>query len=554
MLRQLSLLLALPLVLLTAVPAATAQSVPSGYTVRGTVVNAITGQPVARALVSINQDMAMLTDGNGQFAIEGIASGTWSVSVSKPGFRGHGGFMTRRIVQLPARPERPLEVQVGPDTPPLTVRLTPLATIVGRVTLSTADPADNIRLQILARGTENGHPHWNFAGQARTRSDGSFRIANLEPGSYMIATMASLDRPGQALNGSGPIWGYPALYYPGVTDPTAAGVLTLGAGQQAEADITVVRQQFFSVAALVHSSSDTPANFEILDGGGRRSGIPVNFDRREDIVRAAVPNGTWIMEAHAYGRNQEWGSTSFQVNGAPMTLAINLQTVPHIPMVVRREFQTLSDGSQFITPGAGMNLTLVPASETDLHGAQSIEMIAVDGSNNSEWQLNVNEPGRYWIQAQAFPPAYVSSITSGGTDLGSTPLVILPGSTPPAIEVTLRNDGGTITGQIAGVSSNPGSIPAPGQRPQLWIYAIPLFSTSAMLPEASLQSNNQFTISNLAPGSYRVVACDAPQEIDFHSPEGLAVWAGKGQTVTVDPGGTANVDLDVVHMNPEEAQ
>jgi hypothetical protein len=58
----------------------------------------------------------------------------------------------------------------------------------------------------------------------------------------------------------------------------------------------------------------------------------------------------------------------------------------------------------------------------------------------------------------------------------------------------------------------------------------------------------QFSFYNLAPGSYRVVACDAQQDIDFHSPEGLAIWAGKGQTVSVDPGGTASVDLDVVHM------
>jgi hypothetical protein len=62
-----------------------------------------------------------------------------------------------------------------------------------------------------------------------------------------------------------------------------------------------------------------------------------------------------------------------------------------------------------------------------------------------------------------------------------------------------------------------------------------------------MQASGQFTIPNLAPGSYRVVACDAPQEIDFHSTEGLAAWAAKGQTITVDPGGTASVELEVLH-------
>jgi hypothetical protein len=252
------------------------------------------------------------------------------------------------------------------------------------------------------------------------------------------------------------------------------------------------------------------------------------------------------MEAHAYGRVQEWGSTPFQVNGAPVTFAISVVPVPHIPVVIHREFLTSADSSQPPPSGPGMNLVLVSADEI---GNAAGGLNQVDGSGGSEWELNVEKPGRFWVQASAFPPGYVSSITSGGVDLGSNPLVVVPGSTPLPIEVTLRNDPGTIMGQITSetpAASGPALVS--GERPQLWIYAIPLFSTTANLPEGSLQSNGQFVIPNLAPGSYRVVACDAPQEIDFHSAAGLAAWAGKGQTVTVDPGGTASVDLDVIHV------
>lgn len=504
----------------------------------------------------------MLTGNNGQFSFNGVPAGLRMLLVNKPSFRSRGGFlqgMAMAVHRGPGmiHPDPPMQIEVGPDMPNLTVPVNPLGMITGHVTLSTADPADNIRLQVLVRSLENGRPHWTLAGQSRIRSDGSFRIANLEPGSYMIATMASLDRPGQALNGRGPIWGYPSLYYPGVTDPGAAGVLHLGAGQQAEADITLTRQQFFPVTALVHSSTDSPANFEILDSGGRQTGLSASFDRREGILRAAVPNGTWTLQAHAYGRSREWGSTTFQVNGVPASFAISLQTVPRIPIVVHREFQASADGSQPdpAASGPGMNITLIGADEMG-PGSVGGGMAPAEGSDGTQWELRVGDPGRYWLAVLPFIPfAYVSSVTSGGTDLGSNPLVIVPGSTPPPIEVTLRNDGGTITGQIAGLpTSTTGSAQASSQRPQLWIYTIPLFSTAAHLPEGTVQANGQFTIPNLAPGSYRVVACDAPQEIDFHSPEGLAAWAGKGQTVTVDPGGTASVDLDVVHMNSEEAQ
>ena len=555
MLRPLALLIALlPLALASATQQALAQDAPaatSGYSVRGTVVNAVTNQPVARALVSLAVDQAVLTDSNGQFSFDNVAAGSYSLSVTKPGYQGRGG-MIRGNVLTHLRREPAERLLVGPDMPSVALSITPLATIAGHVTLSTADPADGIRIQAFVRRMENGHPRWTIAGEARTRSDGSFRIANLEPGSYRLSTMASLDRPALVLNAHGPVWGYPALYYPGTTEISGAGILTVGAGQQAEADIAVVRQQFFPVIGLVHSSSGTPANFEILDSGGRQTGLSARFDRQDGTVHAAVPNGTWTIEAHVYGQSMEWGSTTFQVNGAPASFAISLQPIPHIPINIRRDFSDSADNSPPAGSGPGMNLELTNADEMRSEGGGG--MTENEKSGSPEWQLNVNEPGRYWVQAEAWPPAFVSSVTSGGTDLGSNPLVIVPGSTPQPVEVTLRDDGGTITGIIG--SQTPGA-PNPnvaGETPQVWIYAIPLFSTAAALRNVMPNSDGHFSFYAMPPGSYRVVACDAQQDIDFHSVEGVAAWAGKGQTVTVDPGGTASVELDVVHAAPEAAQ
>jgi hypothetical protein len=550
-----ALLVALVVALNLAVLPGAAQDTTSaaGYSVRGTVVNGISGQPIARALVALNQEQAMLTNSEGAFSFDNVAAGEYSVSVQKPGYMGFGGMMAGMRIPMGARQFRhppPRRIQVGPDMPTLSFSIAPLAMITGHLTLSTADPADGISVQAFLRRFQNGRAQWVVAGQARTRSDGSFRMADLAPGSYMVSTMPSLDRPGAAANDRGPVWGYPSLYYPGVTEVAAAGVLTLGAGQQAEADITVVRQQFFPITAVVHSSSESPASFQILDSGGRNTGIFANWDRREGVARASVPNGTWTMEAHAYGKAMEFGSTTFQVNGTPVSFAISVLPIPHIPVIIRREFQASADNPEPTYSGPGINLNLIRADDMGTGNFSGGGMMHTDGSSGSEWELNVNEPGRYWVQAQAFAPGYVSSITSGGVDLGSNPLVIIPGSTPAPVEVTLRNDGGTITGQIAmqtPVSS--GSTPSqPGEQLQLWIYAIPLFATAGQAPNVMPSPTGQFSFYNLAPGSYRVVACDAQQDIDFHSPEGLAIWAGKGQTVSVDPGGTASVDLDVVHM------
>ncbi|HEX4309399.1 MAG TPA: carboxypeptidase-like regulatory domain-containing protein [Acidobacteriaceae bacterium] len=526
-------------------------SAASGYTVRGTVVSTTSGQPVGRALVEFNNDNAMLTNNDGEFSFANLAAGEYTVSVSKPGYRGMGGMrgMTMRAGRgaAPPRPGPPLRIQVGPDMPAITASITPLAMITGHVTLSTADAADGIRVQVFSRRFQNGHARWSMGGTTRTRSDGSFRIANLEPGTYMVSTMASLDRPGLSPTGQGPIWGYPALYFPGVTDIAAAGTLTLSAGQQAQADITLVRQQFFSVAAIVHSAQDTPANFEILDSGGRPTGLSAYYDRRDGIVRAAVPNGVWSMEAHAYGRTMQWGSTPFQVNGAPVSFAINIVPSPHIPVIIHRDFDTSQNGSDVQSSGPGMNLAIVSAEEGGIGRTDGNTDNTLVGDGNG-WDLTVMQPGRFWVEAQAYPPAYISSITSGGVDLASNPLILAPGGSSPPIEITLRNNGGSISGQINGLTASAGPTPTPGARPQIYIYAIPQFPTASQAPNLMPNSTGQFSFYNLAPGSYRVVACDAPQEIDFHSPEGLAAWTGKGQTVTVEGGGTASVQLDVLHM------
>jgi hypothetical protein len=178
---------------------------------------------------------------------------------------------------------------------------------------------------------------------------------------------------------------------------------------------------------------------------------------------------------------------------------------------------------------------------------------SIEGSNGQQWEVRLQEPGRYWVQATPFPPAYISSMTSGGVDLAASPLIIVPGSDPAPIDITLRNDGGTITGQLAGPAqtSSQGGIASGLFQPEAWVYAIPLFPTAASVASGFVQQGH-FTIGDLAPGSYRVIASDTPQEIDSHSPEGLAAWTGKGQTVTVDAGATASVEISLVSTEPSQ--
>jgi len=521
----------------------------SGFTVAGTVLNSATGQPIARAEVILNHDQAQLTGGDGTFSFDHVPSGSATLSIRRPGYIGFGrpaGGFARGFESGLAEVGAPRRILVGPEMPPLTYRLIPLAAISGHLTLSTADPADDIQVRLFHREIENGRPRWTLVDTEKTRSDGSWRAAGLPAGRYMVQADASLNQPGDPDNSQVPVFGFPALYYPGVTDAGSAGVLILTPGQQAQADMTLVRQRFFPVTIAVQGIPDTPTSFEIADSSGRSAGLPVHYEFRTGIAHAIAPNGSWTLIARAFGETMRFGRTDFQVAGAPVTLAVSVAPVPPIPVIVNRDFTNAADSSQPSGRWGWSNLTLLPADDFAAGGS----ILSVHSEDGARMEIGISQPGKFWARTDSPGSTYVASVTSGGTDLATMPLTITPGSAPEPIEVTLRNDPGTIAGKVD--MTAPGAGGGPGEVPQIWIYAIPLFPTTGHMPEAPLRDNGQFSLGDLVPGSYRVVACDTQQAIDFHSQDALAAWSGKGQVVTVDPNGTANVELTVIHGGVSE--
>jgi hypothetical protein len=350
--------------------------------------------------------------------------------------------------------------------------------------------------------------------------------------------------------------GYPAAYSPGVTDSASAGGLTVAAGQSVEADFALTRQAFYPLTAQVRAAEPgSPAGFQILDSSGRVTNLLARYDPREQTVHANVPNGSWILQAQSFGRGRFFGRTSFQVANGPFNIAITVLPMPKLQVTVRREFNSTPETPiMSARTDPGVNMQLENAEPFSMGGMFGSQFETNNDSPSATTRGTINAmPGRYWVEANSWA-AYVSSITSGGIDLATNPLVISPSSSNAPIEVVLRNDFGTIAGQITGQAGNEAGVdPASqvGVVPEIYIYAIPLFLTESRNHTATRVSAGQFKLSELAPGSYRVIACDSQQEIDFHTPEGLAAWEGKGQVVTVDPGGTASVQVNVLHVEQQ---
>ena len=522
------------------------------YPVKGVVLNSVTHQPVARGLVDAHEG-AVLTDNDGRFELS-LPAGVAQITVKRPGYgeRGRGSSHS---------------VQVGANMPPLTFNLVPEALITGQVTLSTADAADGIRVMAYRRRIIEGREQWMMQGTAMTNSDGGFRIAGLPPGHYLLYTQPARDGDG-SLGPSGrpgrvaATYGYPASYYPGVADISGASLLTLTAGQHAEADFTLTRQEFYPVTVTIaNHEMGGGMNLQVRDRNGRQMGFPVRWNPQLGTAGVNVPTGSYFMEGRRRGEGQLYGRVEFTVSGAPLTgLSMALLPLHAVPVTVRKVFTATSNSGGGIQPvendsSAGLNISLTPAEEFfGQNGGGGGLRQAEGASDGSSFEIDNVGPGRYWVEPSPFE-GYVSSITSGGVDLARDPLVVGVGSTSPPIEVTLRNDSGTISVQLAtGEIGEQAGTASVGEQQQTYVYAIPMFASAGPIKLGGMQGSGQTTISGLAPGSYRVIAFDTPQEIDFHSSEGLAKYAGQGETVTVEASGSVNVQLDVIHASNADAE
>ena len=101
----------------------------NSYSLSGTVINAITGEPVRRAAIQISgqNGSLTLTDAGGHFVVEGLAEGNVLLRAMKPGFYDDEG-------------SHPSSAQVGKDAPAVVLKLTPWAVISGRVTTKDEQP------------------------------------------------------------------------------------------------------------------------------------------------------------------------------------------------------------------------------------------------------------------------------------------------------------------------------------------------------------------------------------------------------------------------------
>lgn len=247
---------------------------------QGTVVNAITREPVPRAQVramlqsSEPRTFGAQTTPDGRFSITGLPSGTYSIDADRPGFSMPPGQRPNENRQVALRP--------GENREDLRISLVPDGSITGRVLDSAGEPVENVTVSV--EGSYGG-------GAGRTDEEGRFRIGGLTPGSYRLKAevMAPHTLPREIRTDGTREVHHAPTWYPSSTTPNGAGRVTVRAGAETPGvEIRLVSVPIVRVSGKLAGVPPGATGMHVLIGSGWNfTGVPVKPDGSFEIWRLA---------------------------------------------------------------------------------------------------------------------------------------------------------------------------------------------------------------------------------------------------------------------------
>jgi len=495
-----------------------------GFQVSGTVVNKIGGHPLAGARVIVgdtrNRDRVvwMVTAEDGRFVFH-IPAGKYSLGAEKRGFlttsyKQHEQFSTAIVTGA------------GFDTERLVIQLAPNAVLRGKVIDEAGEPVRNANVTVYRESRESGISQIRPLMRSTTNDQGTYEATPLDDGTYFVCVTAKPwyavhGMPSSAAEGTLPATvdssldvAYPTTYYGDVTESDDATPIPIRGGDRVEADI-----HLGPVAALhvmVHQTAVGPRGFasptfqkQSFDGMERLQPDRVYGISPGVVEVTGIPAGRYIFGGM-------W-SPNVQLN-EPTEVELS-STSSEIDMSSGNPTSTVKVKVQM---AGESKVPLGVAMHNSKGRVAQVRPVSAEGEASF---VNVSA-GEYSFTAGS-PPNKPYSVrvvsTNGGAD--AVKLNVPPGS---SLEVTLSLVGGEVT--VEGVAQRAGK-PFSGAM----VVLVPKD------PEAKRQffrrdqsdMDGTFSLLQVFPGTYTVIAIEDGWDLDWGKPEVLAQYTKHGQSITV---------------------
>jgi len=517
--------------------------------VQGRVVADPGGQGIRKVIVELTgqnleaqQDYTTATDATGQFRIEGVMAGEYSVSLRRAGY-----------VRVNAMPEQArITVAAGQDVTELLYKMQATGVITGKITEADGDPLAGVSVWVTYIG-KSGAPQstdaseQGEAGQETTNDLGEYRIANLRAGRYIVQAQALGAGPAPEPSEKGRQGDravYALTYYPGTLEEKLANPVKVTSGGTAIANFGVASSRAFRVSGTVMMTGNpknakmflvsTTGQTEVqeLQEGGR-------FEFRTIMPGTYVAN---IVELNTVGEGKP-PETRTQIIASPIVVSTSdvtgLQLQPEVGGSVGGKVRT--EGEEKLD-WADLSVTLVRVTENG-EGLPQLEDIGVLGgtvslAGDGSFEMKDVGGGKYKLllggESDKFRDYYMKSVMLDGREVADTGFALIGETT---LEVVVSAKGASVEGTVVDskgqvvAGATVVSLPNPGKlaRPDLY-------------QKERADASGHFMLRGMNPGSYTLVAVEGLQE-DVRKPEFYLRYGAKGQAVDLDEGEKKSVTV-----------
>ncbi len=528
--------------------------------IHGTVLNRLTHEPISRALVySADQQYATLTDDRGHFEFkfppqgpepqQNLPAAADFYLVRKPRFSRNyspAEFQARKPGFLPSE-NRPTDLRAAPSQSEITIYLDPESLIIGHVNIPGSEGDLRVLLELYRREVREGQEHWVPAGTFRTWADGEFRFSNLASGTYKLLTHEQLDWDTFTAAPGRQHFGFPPVFYPGVTDFSAASPIQLAAGATFQANFSPTGREYYAVKFPVGSAVVGQwVNIRVYPLGHPGPGYSLGYSPAEQLIQGTLPDGNYTLQASAQSEPGSTGILNFSVRGAPLDgPAVNLIPNASLTVNVREEFSSRRSGfdegpenpahgtlSSDSLRRVNVQVSLTPIEEFD--SSEGGRSQPLEDLREHSLVIHNVRPGRYRLHVDS-GVGFAASVLSGGTDLLRQPLIVSMGGSNSPIELILRDDGAKVTGTIEDATkANRKPDQSDDSRPQYFVYFVPVGGSTGQFRQTISGPDGAFTQEQLPPGTYRVLAFDRAQDyLAYASEEALRKFESQAQLIHV---------------------
>jgi hypothetical protein len=496
------------------------------FIIAGRVIDATTGAPVARALVTadggntVTRGGSVLTEANGSFRIESLPEGGYVVSVRKPGF----------VVDPDDQPI--VNFTLGPSRNDLILRLSPLGAVEGTVRNADGDPMEWITVQALRYSVVRGRRLTTLDRSVTTDDRGRYRLWNLEPGRYLLRVSGrggttytlvsgrSSDRDRES---------FLPVYFGGSEAAVGATPITIAPGHQARADFSLVASPAFVLrGSLANFTPYAQVKFELTRNGEEVKAGRMSVNSRDGnfAIYDLVPGSYRVRALQGEKENRTIAEREVQVTNSNVDrLVMQLARGFTLSGTVRREaFEDHASEGLILPRRSGGVIQLYSLDRQDSDTFASIE---ADG----HFELKNVLPGNYEFDLTG--GGYVASAMSDSVDLlaAKNQIKLPAGEGVAPIEIVVRGDGGRIDAilQVDKLQRNAGV----------------LLTTDAYgtLPQMLVSNGGPHAyFGPLRPGDYTLYLLHDYRETEYANSEVLRLLHG-GVKVKVEANQEAKVTL-----------